>query len=97
MTDLGDDPGAVVGVLSAVKASNAKTAEALEFMSEIRSTVVELAQAKGWTDDDVRWLMDALIAYRTTGSTSRYAVSYARLSYLTGWLLVHHPAVYWRR
>lgn len=95
MTDLGMTPAQLSGVLSAVKASNAKTAEALEFMSEIRSTVVELAQAKGWTDDDVRWLMDALIAYSDYGFNKSHAVSYARLSYLTGWLLVHHPAVYW--
>jgi DNA polymerase-3 subunit alpha len=47
------------------------------------------------SDNDIDWLRNALVAYAEYGFNLSHAVSYARVAYVSAWLLTHHPAVYW--
>ena len=93
--EMGMDAAELSTVLKAVKASNANVGNAEQAMAASMSSVVELARKWEMSDDDINWLRTALIAYSEYGFNLSHAVSYARIAYITGWLLVNHPAVYW--
>lgn len=93
--EMGMDAMELSTVLKAVKASNANVGNAEQAMAGSMASVIELAHKWEMSDDDIAWLRTALVAYAEYGFNLSHAVSYARVAYVSGWLLVHHPAVYW--
>lgn len=95
MRRLGMNATDLTQLLTALKASNANTAAAAVFIESATQQVRDLATAAGFTDTDIDTLLQALAGYSNYGFNKSHAVAYARTAYLTCWLLVHHPVVWW--
>lgn len=93
--EMGMDPIELSRVLKAVKASNANIGNAAQAMTDSMASVIDLAHKWEMSDNDIDWLRNALVAYAEYGFNLSHAVSYARVAYVSAWLLTHHPAVYW--
>ncbi len=95
MRAIGMGPDELTDTLDAVKASNAGTEQAREFLKSIEGRVAELAYARGWDRSDVGWLVDGLGGYAEYSFNKAHAASYGVESYRTAWLLVNHPLEFW--
>lgn len=95
MRRIGMNADELTDTLDAVKASNAGTEDARAFLLSIRDRVAELATARGWSAEDVKWLVDGLAGYAEYSFNKAHAASYGIESYRTAWLTVHHPLEFW--
>lgn len=93
--DLGMGPEELQKFLKAVKSSNAKTEGAQDYMRKVVNTLRRLGEANDLPESDIEWLVDAAKGYAEYGFPRAHAVAYARIAYLSVWLLVHHPAKFW--
>lgn len=92
---MGMDAEELAGMLAAIKASNEHSAGAKIALEEAKPRIDELARAAGWSNDDIEWLLDALVAYGEYSFNKAHASSYGLTAYRTAYLSVHHPAEFW--
>lgn len=95
MRAIGMNADELTDTLDAVKASNAGTEQAREFLHSIEGRVSQLATDRGWSPEDVGWLVDGLAGYAEYSFNKAHAASYGIESYRTAWLTVHHPMEFW--
>jgi DNA polymerase-3 subunit alpha len=82
-------------MLSAVKASNELSAAAAVALAAAKPRISELARARGWNEDDIEWLLEALVAYGEYSFNRAHAASYGLTAYRQAYLAQHHPTQFW--
>jgi DNA polymerase-3 subunit alpha len=92
---MGMGPDELTAMLSAVKASNEHSAGAAVALEQAKPRIRELAQARGWGEDDIDWLLSALVAYGEYSFNKAHAAAYGITAYRCAWLSVHHPVEFW--
>jgi DNA polymerase-3 subunit alpha len=92
---LGMSSKELTDLLDALKASNEAVEAAQAYLRSIEPRVRELAQVRGWGEDDLDWLLNALLAYGDYGFNKSHAASYGRVSWRTAYLATHYPEVWW--
>jgi DNA polymerase-3 subunit alpha len=88
-------PDGLTAVLKAVKTSGGAIDHARKVISEYLPGIRALARKRSWTDEDVDWLCNALIAFGGYGFNLAHATVYGLLAYRTAWMAVRHPALFW--
>ena len=92
---LGMDQEEMAGMLAAIKASNEHSAGAMVALEKAKPRITELAQESGWNEDDIEWLISALVAYGEYSFNKAHASSYGLTAFRTAYLSVHHPTEFW--
>ena len=92
---LGMDSKELTDLLGALKASNEATAAAQMYLQSIQPRVKDLAVNRGWSEEDIDWLMNALLAYGDYGFNLAHAASYGRVSWRTAYLATNYPLEWW--
>lgn len=82
--------------LDAVKASTKKgIAEARKTIQAASLRIAELANARGWNDEDITWLLHAVAGSAEYGFNKAHAATYATVAYRSAWMSEHHPVAFW--
>lgn len=92
---LGMDAEELTDMLDAVKASNEYVAGARVAIANAMPRIRDLAEARGWQEMDLDWLINGLEAYADYGFNKAHAVAYALVAYRTAYFAVHHPVQFW--
>jgi DNA polymerase III alpha subunit len=95
MRDLGLTSEEIEDVRQAIKASNSAVAAASARMKQLMDSINQRGIAHGMSVDDLAWLAHVMQAYANYGFNKAHAVSYAQVSYLTGWYKIHYPLQFW--
>jgi DNA polymerase III alpha subunit len=95
MRDLGLTSEEIEDVRQAIKASNSAVAAAEARMKQLMESINQRGIAHGMSLDDLAWLSHVMQAYANYGFNKAHAVSYAHVSYLTGWYKIHYPLQFW--
>lgn len=95
MRRVGMPAAELTDLLGAVKASNEASTGARAYLEQVRPRIRQLVTDRGWSEADVDWLLDGLIAYAEYGFNLSHAESYALVAYLSAYLAVHHPLEFW--
>lgn len=82
-------------LLKAVKASNDYVAGAKVAIAQAMPRIRQLAGARGWSERDVEFLVEAVDGYADYGFNEAHAVAYGLLAYRTAWLCKHYPVQWW--
>lgn len=82
-------------LLKAVKASNEYVAGAKVAIQQALPRIRELAGVRGWSEDDIEILVDAVSGYADYGFNEAHAVAYGKLAYQTAWIAEYFPAQWW--
>jgi DNA polymerase-3 subunit alpha len=92
---LGLPPDELTEMLDAVKASNKYSAGAKTAIEAMLPQIREFAGGRGWSDKDIQWLADALVAFAEYSFNRAHADKYALDAYRSAWLSLHHPVEFW--
>ena len=95
MRAIGMGPEELTDMLDAVKASNAASKDAAIYLQQAKGRVHELATARGWTDQDVDWLVDGLAGYAEYSFNKSHSLIYGDVAYRTVYMAEHHPVEFW--
>lgn len=91
---LGMDPTNLTSFLKAIKASNKNTADAERIIAFYMPLIKDMCDAHGVGEDDWKWLEHTLTASAGYGFNRSHATVYGITAYMTQWLQVHHPDVF---
>lgn len=95
MTNLGMNRLELEQMLDAVKASNEYSEGAAVVLAEMTPRIRELAQERGWSDEDVKWLIDAIPAFAGYSFNRAHAAAYGLIAYRCAWMRVNYPLDFW--
>jgi DNA polymerase-3 subunit alpha len=82
-------------MLKAVKASNQYVEGARRTIAEITPRIQAAAEERGWPEDDIALLVEAVAGYADYGFGKGHATAYALMAYWTAWMCEHHPLAWW--
>ena len=91
---LGMDAADLTIFLKAIKASNKNQAGAKRTIDHYMPIVKRLCDAQGVSEEDWSWLQGAFQAAAGYGFNKAHATVYGITAYLTQWMRVHHPDVF---
>lgn len=91
----GMPPAELTDTLDAVKASNEGTAAAAVFLEQTKPRIRQLVGDRGWSEDDIDWLLDGLLGYADYSFNKAHAAAYGTVSYRTAYLVTHYPVEFW--
>jgi DNA polymerase-3 subunit alpha len=95
MQSLGMTPAELEEMLDAVKASNEYSEGAAKVIEEKMPRIRALATGRGWTGNDIDWLVDGLGAYADYSFNKAHAASYGVIAYRTAYMRTNYPAEFW--
>jgi DNA polymerase-3 subunit alpha len=84
----------VTRVLKAVKASNAKVAEAKKELDYYMPLIKARCQERGMTDEDWAWMENAFAAFAEYSFNVPHATVYGITAYRSAYLTIHQPVAY---
>lgn len=96
MQSLGMTPPELEEMLDAVKASNEYSEGAALVIEEKMPYIRELATGRGWSGNDIDWLVDGLGAYAEYSFNKAHAAAYGIIAYRTAYMRTNHPLDFWR-
>lgn len=88
-------PAELTDMLDNVKASNEYVAGARAAINTARPRITELAEARGWGEGDISWLLSALEAFADYSFNKAHAAQYGVIAYRSAWLSLHRPLNFW--
>lgn len=93
---IGMDVDELDKMLKAIKASGKRSMESARATIEDKlPRVRELAGGRGWSEEDISWLVEALLASVEYGFNQGHATAYGLMAYHQAYLAVHHPLEFW--
>jgi DNA polymerase-3 subunit alpha len=95
LTALGMTRDELESMLDAVKASNKSQAGAKVAIDAAMPRVRELAAGRGWSDVDIEWLADALVAFVGYSFGRGHSAVYGVVAYRTGFMRANYPVRFW--
>lgn len=95
MERLGMTPIQLESMLDAVKASNDYSVGAALVIKENLPLIRKLAGDRGWSDSDIAWLSEALVAYADYSFGKAHSASYGVTAYQCAYFRVHYPDYFW--
>ena len=95
MRNMGMPPAELTDMLDAVKASNEASAGAAVALEQAKPRIESLALARGWTAVDIRWLLNALVAYAEYSFNKAHSAVYGTVGYRQAYLSEHYPLEFW--
>jgi DNA polymerase-3 subunit alpha len=97
LRDIGMTPVDLTRMLGAIKASGkAGLVKAKVAVAEALPSIIVLAKARGWSEEDIGWLEAALTDYGAGYSFGKgHSTVYGRFAYRTAYLAVHEPLGFW--
>ena len=95
LTRIGIDVADINRMLKAVKASNQYVEGARRTIEEITPRIHAAAVARGWSDADVKLLVDGVAGYADYGFNKGHAVAYGLMAYWTAWMCENYPVEWW--
>lgn len=94
LRSLGMDPADLTLFLKAIKASNKNQAGAQKTIDAYLPLIKTMCDKKGVSDEDWAWLQGAFQAAAGYGFNKAHATVYGITAYVTQWLQVHHPDIF---